>query len=180
MNEAALKQASGLGGRQLKWRIARTYDADLLMKACPQHSTAERVELPVSALPLLWVGPPPGVQRTKRQDSRSAAGLTVQSLHARPEHSQTDGAVPQTAFSGVGSLSAACITKTRLQALAQGLPHQDHSPKAARLTQSWSYHSRLEALHASSEHLVQVWTPCRPPADPLRVGLRNWISCVLD
>ena len=34
MNEAALKQTSSLAGRQLKWRIARTYDADLLMKVC--------------------------------------------------------------------------------------------------------------------------------------------------
>ena len=60
----------------------------------------------------------------------------------------------QTAFSGVGSLSSAFITKTRLQALAQGLPHQEGSPKAATMLHSYS--SRLEALRMSSGQLVQV------------------------
>ena len=69
-------------------------------------------------------------------------------------------AMLQTAFSGVGSLSTAAIVKTRTQLVAHGLQHHtEHSPKAAALGRAFS--SRLEALHASCEHLVQA----RPPHD---------------
>ena len=41
MNEAALKHHGSMASRQLRWRIARTYDVDLLMKVCQPalHST---------------------------------------------------------------------------------------------------------------------------------------------
>lgn len=41
MNEAALKHHGIMASRQLRWRIARTYDVDLLMKVCnlPASST---------------------------------------------------------------------------------------------------------------------------------------------
>ena len=94
MNEAALKHHGSMASRQLRWRIARTYDVDLLMKVCQPalHSTPLLSHVASPGAPqaaCLLVTERAGLQLTAQCPARTGSPVALRTTRIQRQASWT-------------------------------------------------------------------------------------------